>query len=170
MNMRQLKFPLSTLVLTLATASFHGCTHVKDIDCGYDSFCSTATGETITPAIVTRSGTTLSCDFSRIISANPVIKVTGPAKAKIKYRTYSSAADAVDSEFELPDLEFHEQSTDLMERTTLITATHEAKETRSFRFLDIYPSDNVNILRTWAVQPASSEASCPHRQAQPSRP
>lgn len=168
MNIRQLKFLLSILMLTFAVVPFFGCTNVMNINCGYDSFCSTTTSDMITPIVVTRSKTTLSCDFNRIITAKPVIKVTGPAKAKIKYRIYSNAADAVESEFELPDLELHERSTDLMERIIWITATHESKHIRSFRFLDIDLSDNVNILRIGAVAAqASSEASCPHRQSQP---
>jgi len=170
MNMRQLKFLLPILMLTLAAAPFYGCTSVEHIDCGYDSFCSTASGDTITPTVIARSKTTLSCDFHRIIAARPVIKVTGPVKAKIKYRTYSNAADAVESEFELPDLELHERTTDLMERITRITATHESKDVQNFRFLDIELLDDVDILRTWAIQTASSEASCSHRQARPSKP
>ncbi len=165
MNIRQPKFLMSILMLTLVAAPFSGCTNVKNIDCGYDSFCSTTTSDMIKPTVVTRTQTTISCDFNRIISAKPVIKVTGPAKAKIKYRIYSNAADAVESEFELPDLELHERSTDLMERITRITATHESKQIRNFRFLDIELSDNVSILRTGAVP--SSEASCSHRRAQP---
>ena len=164
MNMQQLKFLPSILMLTLAAAPFYGCTNVKYINCGYDSLCSTASG------VIARTKTTLSCDFQRIIAAKPVIKVTGPAKAKIKYRTYSNAADAVESEFELPDLELHERATDLMERITLITATHESKNVQNFRFLDIELLDDVDILRTWAIQTASSEASCSHRQARPSKP
>ena len=117
----------------------------------------------ILPTVVTQTETTLSCDFGRIIAAKPVIKVTGPSKAKIKYRTCSSAADAVESEFELPDLELHERATDLMERITRNTATHESKHVQNFRFLVIELSDNVDILRTGAVQTASSGASCPHR-------
>ena len=170
MNMQQLKFLPSILMLTLAAAPFYGCTNVKYINCGYDSLCSTASGDVITPTVIARTKTTLSCDFQRIIAAKPVIKVTGPAKAKIKYRTYSNAADAVESEFELPDLELHERATDLMERITLITATHESKNVQNFRFLDIELSDDVDILRTWARKTASSEASCPHRQDQPSKP
>ena len=168
--MRRLRFLLSIMMPVIAAASFSGCTNVSHVDCGYDSFCSTATGDMIAPAAVTRTKTTFSCDFNRIISAKPVIKVTAPAKAKIKYRTYSSAADAVESEFELPELELHEQSTDLMERIALITVTHESKHIRNFRFLDIELSDDVDIIRTWAIEPVSSEASFPHRQAQPSRP
>ena len=170
MNTRRLQFPLSILMLTLAVASFSGCTNVTHVDCGYDSFCSTATSDMITPTVVTRTKTTLSCDFNGIIAAKPVIKVTGPAKAKIKYRTYSSAADAVETEFELPDLELHERATDLMERITRITATHESKIAQNFRFLDIELSDDVDILRIGAIKTVSSEASCPHRQVQPSKP
>ena len=170
MNMQRLKILLSTLMLTLEVAPFSGCTSVKHIDCGYDSFCSTASGNTITPTVIARTQTTLSYDFHSIIAAKPVIKVTGPAKAKIKYRTYSSAADAVESEFELPDLELHERATDIMERITRITATHESKDVQNFRFLDIELLDDVDILRTWAIETASSEASSPHRQARPSKP
>ena len=166
-----MKLPFSLLLSALFSiaALLTGCTTVEQIECGYDSLCSTATDDMEAPTVVTRTKTTISCDFNRIIAAKPVIKVTGPAKAKIKYRTYSNAADAVKSEFELPDLELHERATDLMERTTRITATHESKHVRTFRFLDIELSDDVDILRTGA-RPASSEASCPHRQAQPSRP
>ena len=172
MNMQQFKFLPSILMLTLSAAHFYGCTNAKYINCGYDSLCSTASGDVITPTVIARTKTTLSCDFHRIIAAKPVIKVTGPAKAKIKYRTYSNAADAVESEFELPDLELHERATDLMERITRITATHESKDVQNFRFLDIELSDDVDILRTGAraVQTASSEASCPHRQARSSKP
>ena len=170
MDMQHILFLLPILMLTPAAASFSGCTSVTHVDCGYDSLCSTATGDMITPTVATRTRTTLSCDFGRIITAKPVIKVTGPAKAKIKYRTYSNAADTVESEFELPDLELHEQSTDLMERITTITATHESKHVHNFRFLDIELSDNVSILRTEAMQAASSAASCPHRQAGSSKP
>ena len=166
MRIQHYQFPLPILMLVFATASFFGCTNVQHIDCGYDSFCSTATGDMITPTVITRTQTTLSYDFNKIISAKPVIKVKGPAKAKIKYRTYSNAADTVESEFELPDLELHERSTDLMERITRITATHESKYILNFRFLDIELSDNVDILRTAAIKTASSEASSPHRQAQ----
>ena len=171
MDIRQLKFILAILMLPLAAAPFSGCTSVEHIDCGYDSFCSTSTGYVIMPAVATRTRTTLSYDFKRIIAAKPVIKVTGPPKAKIKYSTYSSAADAVESEFELPDLELHERATDPMERIVRITATHESMHIRNFRFLDIELSDNVDILRTGAIQSLSSSgASCPRRQVQPSKP
>ena len=147
-------FLLLLSALFTATTSFTGCTSVEQIECGYDSLYSTATGDIMPPTIVTQTETTLSCDFSKIITAKPVIKVTGPSKAKIKYRTYSNAADAVESEFELPDLELHERATDLMERITRITATHESKDIQNFRFLDIELSDNVDILRIGA-KPAS---------------
>ena len=155
--------------LLAASVSFTGCTSVEQIYCGYDSLCSTASGGMVAPTIVTRSEKTLSCDFGKIISARPVIKVTGPAKAKIKYRTYSNTVDAAESEFELPDLELHERATDLMERITRITATHESSVIQNFRFLDIELSNDVDILRTGA-NPTSSEASCPHRRDRPSRP
>lgn len=147
-------FPLLLSALFLMAAFFAGCTTVEQIECGYDSLCATASDDMILPTVVTKTETTLSCDFSRIISSRPVIKVTGPAKAKIKYRTYSNAADAVESEFELPDLELHKRATDLMERVTRITATHESKDVQNFRFLDIELSDNVDILRIGA-KPAS---------------
>ena len=147
-------FLLLLPALFTATASLTGCTSVEQIECGYDSLYATAPDDIVTPAVVTIAKTTLSCDFNRIIAAKPVIKVTGPAKAKIKYRTYSNAADAVESEFELPDLELHERATDLMERVTRITATHESKDVQNFRFLDIELSDNVDILRIGA-KPAS---------------
>ena len=165
----KLPFPLLLSALFSITAFFTGCTTVEQIECGYDSLCSTATGDVTLPTVVTQTETTLSCDFNRIIAAKPVIKVTGPSKAKIKYRTYSNAADAVESEFELPDLELHERATDLMERITRITATHESKDIQNFRFLDIELIDDVDILRIGAME-ASSEASCPHRKAQPSKP
>lgn len=167
MSAMKLSFPLLLSALFPMAAFLAGCTTVEQIECGYDSLCATAFDDMILPTVVTKTETTLSCDFDRIISAKPVIKVTGPAKAKIKYRTYSNAADAVESEFELPDLELHERATDLMERTTRITATHESRNVQNFRFLDIELSNNVDILRTGAIQPVSSEASCPHRQAQP---
>ena len=167
-----MKLPFTLLLSALypMTAFFTGCTTVEQTECGYDSLCATTTGDTILPTVVTQTKMTLSCDFNGIITAKPVIKVTGPAKAKIKYRTYSSAADAVESEFELPDLELHERATDLMERTTRITATHESRDVQNVRFLDIELSDKVDILRIGAIQPVSSAASCPHRQAQPSKP
>jgi len=166
----KLPFPLLLSVLFPMTAFITGCTTIEQIECGYDSLGATATDDMMLPTAVTKTETTLSCDFGRIIAAKPVIKVTGPAKAKIKYRTYSNAAGAVKSEFELPDLELHEQATDLMERTTRITATHESKYMQNFRFLDIELLDDVDILRIGAIQTSSSEASCPHRQAQPSKP
>lgn len=171
MNKQQLRFLLSISTLALAATTFSGCTSVTNVDCGYDSFCPTAAGNLTMPTTITRTSTTLSCDFGKVIAARPLIEVTGPAKAKIKYRTYSSAAGAVESEFELPDLELHERVTDLMERTIRITATHESKHIQDFRFLDIELSSNVDILKTGAIQTTSSaEDSCPHRQARPSKP
>jgi hypothetical protein len=145
-------------MLTLEVVPFSGCTSVKHIDCGYDSFCSTASGNTITPTVIARTQTTLSYDFHSIITAKPVIKVTGPAKAKIKYRTYSDAADAAESVFELPDLSCDNKGTDLMDRIVLITATHQSKHARKFRFLDIEMSNGVDILRTGGIS-ISSQAS-----------
>ena len=168
--MKRLQFPPSILVLTLAAASFHGCTGIQYDNCGYDSLCATAAGDAIAPAVVARTGTTLSCDFGGPVSARPVIKVNGPSKAKIKYRTYSNAADTVESEFELPDLDLHEKATDLMERITRITATHESRQVLNFRYLDIELSDDVDILRIEALRTVSSEASSPHRQSRSSKP
>lgn len=166
----KLSFPLLLSALFPLATFFAGCTTVEQIECGYDSLCASASGDMTLPTVVTKTETTLSCDFNRIIAARPVIEVIGPAKAKIKYRTYSDTAGAVESEFELPDLELHERADDLMERITRITATHESKYIQNFRFLDIELSDDVDILRIGAIQTISSEASCPHRQAQPSKP
>ena len=168
MSFQRLQLPLLILASTYMVAVFTGCTSIKHISCKDDSFYITTTNNIILPKVVARTETTATYDFSQIIVAKPVIKVSGPAKAKIKYRTYSNAADAVESVFELPDLNPHEQATDLMDRIVLITAAHESKSVRKFRFLVVELSDNVDILRTWAV-PSSSQASYPHQQARPSR-
>ena len=148
--------------LSVIAAGVFGCTTVEDIDCGNDSFCHGQSSGMIAPRSVTRTDSALSCDFGEVITARPVVKVTGPAKSKIKYRTYSNAADAVESAFELPDLDCHEQATDIMDRLVLITATHEGKAARKFRFLDIELSDQVDILRTGGMS-ISSGASSPRR-------
>ena len=169
MNLQRLSFLTLISALVPVAIGFIGCTTVRQIDCGNDSFCSTTTGDMIVPNVVAKTEKTISYDFNKIIFAKPVIKVSGLAKAKIKYRIYSNAADAVESVFELPDIDPREQATDLMDSIARITATYESPYARKFRFLDIELSDEVDILRTGAI-PISSEASSPHQQSQLSKP
>ena len=156
-------------LLPSLTPSFTGCTTVEEIDCGDDSFYVSTTNGIILPNAVRKTDLSITCDFGVAITAKPIIKVSGPAKSKIKYRIYSDAADAVESDFELPDLEHHEQTTDLMNRIIRITATHESKFARKFRFLSIELSDQVYLLKAGGI-PISSQASSPRQRRQPSRP
>ena len=155
--------PLMAL-LTIVLTGVIGCVEIKENCYATESFCATTTGSLILPKAVTQTPTAITCDFGSIITAKPVIRVSGPAKAKIKYRTYSNAADAAESVFELPDLNHHERATDLMDRIVRITATHESKFVRNFRFLDIELSDRIDILKIGAMAiPSSSQASCPRQ-------
>lgn len=156
-------------LLPSLTPSFTGCTTAEEVDCGNDSFYVSTTNNIILPIAVSETDLSVTYDFGIAITAKPIIKVSGPAKAKIKYRIYSDAADAVESDFELPDLEHHEQATDLMNRIIRITATHESRFVRKFRFLSIELPDQVYILTAGGI-PTSSRASSQCQRRQPSRP
>lgn len=158
MKLQPLTVPISILASAVATAFVAGCTSVENIDCGDDTLVAEPAAGMILPKAVTRTGSTVSCDFGEVISACPVIEAKGPAKAAIKYRTYSNAADAAESVFELPNLSCDDKATDLMDRIVLITATHQSKYARKFRFLDIELSNGVDILRTGGIS-ISSQAS-----------
>ena len=169
MNLRQFPSLLLISLLPPITISFTGCTTVEETSCGNDSFFVSTTNNIISPNVISKTESSITYDFGNVITAKPIIKASGPAKAKIKYRTYSNAADAVESAFELPDLEHHERATDLMDRIIRVTATYESEFTRKFRFLDIELSNKVDILKAGGV-PISSQASFPHQRGQPSKP
>ena len=156
MNLRPT--PLSTLATAVITAIAVGCTTVEYTDGGDDTLRAEPAAGMILPKSVARTESTISCDFGEVVTAWPVIEVRAPAGSVIKYRTYSDAADAAESAFVLPELSRDERATDLMDRIVLITATHQAKHARKFRFLDIELSNGVDILRTGGM-PSSSRAS-----------
>lgn len=159
-------FARSTLAASFMALSVAGCTTVEQSNCYDDSFCVEPTDGMILPTTVTSTDCAVRFDFGEVITARPVITVTGPAKAEIRYRTCGDAAGAVESAFKLPDLDYHEKASDIMDRLVMITATHESKEVRKFRFLDIELSKGVDILRTGGMPP-SSQASSPRRTARP---
>lgn len=176
MKFRPISDLLSIPVLCAVAAGVAGCTTVENIDCGNGSFCAEPAGGMIFPEVVSKTGSTVSCDFGRVITARPVIRVTGPAKTEIKYRTCSNAADAAESAFELPDPGYHEQAGDLMGRIALITATYESTSVRKFRFLDIELPEATDILKVGARavtcrnDSSTCRAASPHQQGQPSTP
>ena len=161
-GLRRLPAAAAVRTLILTALSLGGCCHVETIDGGDDSLCAEPGDGMICPETVTRAGSVICCDFGRTITARPVIEAKGPVKSTIRYRTCSEAADAVESAFELPDPNYHEQASDLMDRIVLITATHESKSARKFRFLYVEPADGVDILRTGGM-PVSSAAPSRHR-------
>jgi hypothetical protein len=158
MNVNPLPMPLSTLAIAVITAVAAGCTTVEYADGGDGTLLAEPAAGMILPKSVERTESTVSCDFGEVVTACPVIEAKGPAGTAIKYRTYSDAADAAESVFELPDLACDDKATDLMDRIVLVTATHQAKSARKFRFLDIELSNGVDILRTGGM-PISSQAS-----------